>query len=267
MNLLDHLHPATVHFPIALLLLASLLTLVHLFRRPAIDLRLTIWLLLGLGWLGGGVAVLTGLLAQLDLPPDAPYRTVLNFHISAGLAVLVLYGFLLYRGWLFRGARARKARERRGDLTADLLDDAGARAWIFAVVVLGALLIVATGWYGGQLVYQFGVNVSKDAIYLPIDRSGTHTAQLSGSSFLQLRQLRPHHSQLPLQLGNLRLEQHPFVCHAERDGLCRQRFSRPGITPVVANRPQVNAPQHSCNGAVCQLMCQLVGRKGDTWLT
>ena len=159
MSILTHLHPATVHFPIALLLLGSLLALLHLFRRPAVDLRLTVWLLLGLGWLGGAVAVLTGLLAQIDLPPDAPYRAVLNFHIGTGLAVLVLYGFLLYRGWLFRGAKAQKARQKRGDATADLLDDAGARGWIAAVVVLGALLIVATGWYGGQLVYQFGVNV------------------------------------------------------------------------------------------------------------
>ena len=159
MSILDHLHPATVHFPIALLLVGSLLALIHLFRRPAVDLRLTIWLLLGLGWLGGAVAVLTGLLAQVNLPPDAPYRPVLNFHIGTGLAVLLLYGFLLYRGWLYRGAKAQKARQKRSDPTADLLDDAGARPWIAAVVVLGALLIVATGWYGGQLVYQFGVNV------------------------------------------------------------------------------------------------------------
>ncbi len=159
MSILDHLHPATVHFPIALLLVGSLLALIHLFRRPVADLRLTIWLLLGLGWLGGAVAVLTGLLAQVDLPPDAPYRAMLNFHIGTGLAVLLLYGFLLYRGWLYRGAKAQKARQKRGDPTADLLDDAGARGWIAAVVVLGALLIVATGWYGGQLVYQFGVNV------------------------------------------------------------------------------------------------------------
>ena len=159
MSILDHLHPATVHFPIALLLVGSLLALIHLFRRPAVDLRLTIWLMLGLGWLGGAVAVLTGLLAQVNLPPDAPYRPVLNFHIGTGLAVLLLYGFLLYRGWLYRGAKAQKARQKRSDPTADLLDDAGARPWIAAVVVLGALLIVATGWYGGQLVYRFGVNV------------------------------------------------------------------------------------------------------------
>jgi uncharacterized membrane protein len=161
MDLLKHLHPATVHFPIALLLLGSLLAGVHLLRRTPVDLKPTIWLLLGLGWIGGAVAVLTGLLAQVNLPPSAPYRTVLNFHIGTGLAVLLVYGFLLYRGWLYRGARAQKARRARGVTTTDLLDDPSARTWVAAIVLLGALLLVATGWYGGQLVYAFGVNVQR----------------------------------------------------------------------------------------------------------
>lgn len=159
MDLLTHLHPATVHFPIALLLFGSALTLLHLSRRTPVDLKTTSWLSLGLGWVGGAVAVLTGLLAQANLPPDAPYRTVLNFHIGAGLAVLLVYGLLLYRGWLYRSARAQKARRARGIKTTDLLDDPAARAWIAVIVLLGALLLVATGWYGGQLVYTFGVNV------------------------------------------------------------------------------------------------------------
>lgn len=161
MDLLAHLHPATVHFPIALLLLGSALTLVQLWRRSPVDLKTTIWLLLGLGWIGGAVAVLTGLLAQVNLPPNAPYRTVLNFHIGAGLAVLLVYGFLLYRGWLYRGARAQKARQKRDVATTDLLDDAAARGWITVVVVVGAILILVTGWYGGILVYTFGVNVQR----------------------------------------------------------------------------------------------------------
>lgn len=159
MDFLPHLHPATVHFPIALLLLGSALTLLKLWRWPPIDLKLTIWLLLGFGWIGGAVAVLTGLLAQANLPPDASYRPVLNFHIGAGLAVLAVYGFLLYRGWLYRGVKAQKARRARAIATTDLLDDVAARGWITAVVLIGASLIVATGWYGGQLVYTFGVNV------------------------------------------------------------------------------------------------------------
>lgn len=159
MNFLQHLHPATVHFPIAFLLLGSALILLHLGRRAPFDLKPTIWLLLVVGWVGGGVAVLTGLLAQANLPPDAPYRTVLNVHIGSGLAVLVIYGFLLYRGWLYRGAQAQKARQRAKIDTRDLLDDAGARWWVALTATSGAVLILAAGWYGGQLVYEFGVNV------------------------------------------------------------------------------------------------------------
>ena len=160
MDFLQHLHPSTVHFPIALLLLGSGLTLLQLWRRAPVDLKLTIWLLFGLGWIGGAVAVLTGLLAQANLPPDAAYRPVLNFHIGAGLAMLAVYGFLLYRGWLYHGAKAQRMRRQRGVATVDLLDDAAARGWIAPLVVVGALLIVTTGWFGGQLVYQFGVNVT-----------------------------------------------------------------------------------------------------------
>ncbi len=159
MNFLQHLHPATVHFPIAFLLLGSALLLFHLWRKAPFDLKPTIWLLFMLGWVGGGVAVLTGLLAQANLPPDAPYRAVLNFHIGASLAMLATYGFLLYRGWLYRSARAQKARQRAGIDTHDLLDDASARWWVALTALIGAVLILATGWYGGQLVYEFGVNV------------------------------------------------------------------------------------------------------------
>ena len=159
MTYLQHLHPASVHFPIALLLVGSALTVLHIAGRAPFDLKPTIWLLLALGWIGGAVAVLTGLLAQINLPPDAPYRAVLNFHIGAGLGVLMVYGFWLYRGWLYRGARAQKARQKRGITTTDLLDDAAARGWIAAIAVVGALLILITGWYGGVLVYEFGVNV------------------------------------------------------------------------------------------------------------
>ena len=93
MNLLTHLHPAIVHFPIALLLLGSVTALVHLYR-PALfvrwlDLRRTTWFLLGVGWIAVVPAVLSGLLAQSPLPPDASYRLTLNWHTATGLGLLV----------------------------------------------------------------------------------------------------------------------------------------------------------------------------------
>ena len=83
--------------------------------------------------------------------------TIVTFALRESVG---LYGFLLYRGWLYRGVRAQKARRTRGIATTDLLDDLAARRWIAVVVILGAILILITGWYGGVLVYEFGVNVA-----------------------------------------------------------------------------------------------------------
>jgi uncharacterized membrane protein len=174
MNLLTHLHPAIVHFPIALLLLGSAIALAHLYhlggQGSRIDLRRTAWLLIGLGWLATIPAILSGLLAQASLPPDAPYRNVLNWHTATGIALLVFYGLLLYKAWIFQGAKARKARaaRQRGvgrrDVgqeaeVADLLDNPSSQMWLTVALFGGIALIVATGWNGGILVYEWGVNV------------------------------------------------------------------------------------------------------------
>lgn len=168
MNLLTHLHPAIVHFPIALLLLGSAMALVHLYHlagpNPRIDLRRTAWFLIGLGWLAIVPVVLSGLLAQSPLPPDAPYRMVLNWHTATGLGLLILYGLLLYQGWIFRGVKARKARTLKeganGKGVVDLLDNPSSCVWLTAVLVAGMILVAATGWNGGILVYEWGVNVA-----------------------------------------------------------------------------------------------------------
>jgi len=159
MNILIELHPAIVHFPIAFFLLATAAGLLYLFWQQREVLRLFTWIPMLLGEIAVMAAVLSGLLAQSGLPPDAPYRGALNRHIGAGLALLALYGFLLYRRWLFDKAKARRAREEAGVDYADLLDDPKARRWIALLLVIGALLVLITGWNGGQLVYRWGVNV------------------------------------------------------------------------------------------------------------
>lgn len=168
MNLLTHLHPAIVHFPIALLLLGSVTGLIYLYRPAAldqhIDQRRTTWFLLGVGWVAVVPAVLSGLLAQSPLPPDAPYRVVLNWHTATGLGLLVLYGLLLYQAWIFQNAKARKRRAaKKKDGSAqevvDLLDNPSSRFWLTLVLAAGMLLLLSTGWNGGLLVYEWGVNV------------------------------------------------------------------------------------------------------------
>jgi uncharacterized membrane protein len=155
-----HLHPATVHFPIALLSLATIASLLYLYWQTRPVLLVLTWWPMFWGWLGAIVAILTGLWAQSGLPPTAPYRTVLNWHISTGLALLVVYGVLLYQRWVYNSVRARKARTRRGIDNSELLEDAQAKGWISLLLLIGLLLIVASGWNGGKLVYEWGVNVA-----------------------------------------------------------------------------------------------------------
>jgi uncharacterized membrane protein len=149
---LPDVHPFVVHFPIALLILGSGAGLLYLFWRPADYLRTLTWIPLFLGWLGAILAVLTGLYAQSGLPPQAPYRPLLDRHVYTGFGVAILYAAPLYRHWLY----ARREGKRTG---RDLLDEPGARYLLTAVFVLGLTLVVLTGLYGGQLVHQWGVNV------------------------------------------------------------------------------------------------------------
>ncbi len=154
-----NVHPALVHFPIAFFLLASGAGLLYLFGARRDELRTLTWAGTGLGLVGALAAILSGLFAQAGLPPDAPYRSVLNQHIGTGIAQVVVYGFLLYRWRIFGKASARRAREQAGNDASDLLDERKARGWIAALFVLGALLVIASGWNGGKLVYEWGVNV------------------------------------------------------------------------------------------------------------
>ncbi len=168
MNLLTHIHPAAVHFPIAFLLCASAAGLLYLYAQPKPELRILTWWLMLLGWIATAVAILTGLLAQRKLPPQPPYKLLLNWHISTGLALLVVYGTLLYWRWLRRAGRQKhrrkpvqtKNRVRQERIERDfLLDDPSARLWITILLIAGALLVIASGWNGGRLVYEWGVNV------------------------------------------------------------------------------------------------------------
>ena len=147
------LHPAVVHFPIALLLLGSAMGLLYLLAgiRHRDVVTLTWWPLRAVG-LGVALALLTGLLAQSGLPPQAPYTGVLNWHIGVSWALLLVYGALLYRQWLY-------ANKRRAADPVDLMGVPAARGWLIAALVTGSALVALGGWLGGELVYTWGVNV------------------------------------------------------------------------------------------------------------
>ncbi len=156
-----NLHPATVHFPIAFLLLASGAGLLYIYWRPLEVLRTLTWWPMLLGWLGALVAMLTGLLAQSGLPPAAPYRATLNWHITTGLALWVLYGLLLYWQWLYQKKPPRRTKAATQAVTPppDLLQQPALRWRVTLLLLTGIFLVLASGWNGGKLVYTWGVNV------------------------------------------------------------------------------------------------------------
>jgi len=151
---LFNLHPATVHFPIALLMIASISGLLYLFWHPKLELRDSTWWTMAVGWLGALLATLTGLLDQASLPPRPPYQATLDWHITTGLASVFIYGTLLYQRWVY------KPKAENTSIT-DFLDEPSARLWIAALLIIGVFLVFLSSWHGGQLVYRWGVNVGQ----------------------------------------------------------------------------------------------------------
>lgn len=104
------------------------------------------------GWGTCLVSVFTGIFDQGKLPPDPPYARLLDTHVSTGLAVLLVYGILLFQRWSNRN---------KATVGDPVLDSARGltRLWIGFLLVVGAGLVIWAGWSGGQLVYKWGVNV------------------------------------------------------------------------------------------------------------
>ncbi len=136
------LHPAAVHFPIALLVVNYGLTLAYLrWHDPFFDQAA--YGALVLGWWGSFAAVLTGTIALASSwPLRADVVGWINMHAILGLVLLWVYGQALLR--------------RRRD--PQLLDGADRRRYM-QLLSLGVVLLLVDGWIGGHLVYGLGFGI------------------------------------------------------------------------------------------------------------
>lgn len=136
------IHPAIVHFPIALLLLNLALTLAYLRRRDSFVERAAYGALV-LGWWSLLAAVLTGTIATALVWPlrdeTVPW---INAHAAAGIVLLVIYG--------------RALLQRRTD--PSVLTGAHRRRYLM-LLAAGACLVILDGWIGGHLVYRLKVGI------------------------------------------------------------------------------------------------------------
>jgi uncharacterized membrane protein len=151
MQFLSPFHPRLVHFPIALSLVGAFFILAGWFlstRRRSEHPNAERWqaygrLSLVLGWLGVLAAVVSGLIDQARAPDTVEVRQIINQHIGAGLALLVVLGLAIY--WPIKN----KA----------LMSNPGRRWLYFALLVLAAALVLVESWLGGKLVYTYGVGM------------------------------------------------------------------------------------------------------------
>jgi uncharacterized membrane protein len=144
------LHPFTVHFPIALLLVSGLFTLLAV-RRHAGEWERSAYHCLLVGWLASVAATLTGLadiarqLGGADGQRIGELIGWVNAHAFVNLAAVVVYGQALLQ-------------HRRNPA---ILSDAAGRRGYLRLHLIGAALLVVGGWLGGHLVYVLRIGVAQ----------------------------------------------------------------------------------------------------------
>ncbi len=145
----EHIHPMMVHFPIVFLLSLFLIDLIATARGKSLTGRTA------LGNLSAGLAVVTALSAiatvyfggvALHIAEQGGFENeIAEIHEHLGeFTTLALVIWAVIRAVLWwRDTRL-----------------AGGTAWVVpAVELVGAVVIVFVAYYGGQLVYDLGVNV------------------------------------------------------------------------------------------------------------
>jgi uncharacterized membrane protein len=144
MIILPGWHPIVVHFPLALIVTATLLLLAaRLLRQEryaATFATVGTWNLC-LGAVAALFAIATGLAAVLHLNVGAAAHQAISLHLRWGIfTTLVLVLLAVWRG-------AGCAQESRP-------------SWLFLMLLLAATAaLIVTGYRGGQNVYRYGVGV------------------------------------------------------------------------------------------------------------
>ena len=144
---LPPLHPAIVHFPIALLLLAGVFGAISLFVKREFWKDLTFKSLLA-GVIFTPFAILTGLIDEQKMNHDGVDQMLL-LHKYNGLALMFFYQILIVWFWLRKKLPGNKEYI----------------AWVFCLF-LGSGMVLLQGYLGGELVFTKGMGVK------PVEESG-----------------------------------------------------------------------------------------------
>jgi len=130
-------HPILVTFPVGLLPFSFAMDLVYLATGRRVYAKTSYYSMIA-GFCGGLVAAVTGAADYWSIPADSPANRTANIHALLNAALLTTYGVNLFRR---RGKRVPSGK------LETLLSGTG---------TLGLLI---SGWFGGSLVYKYGLRV------------------------------------------------------------------------------------------------------------
>lgn len=131
------LHPALVHFPVALWFIAVFWDAAAWWRPDPLWWQMAYWSLAS-GLVLSLPVLATGLLDYLALQPGEAAIDAATAHMMAMMGATVAFG----ASWMLRAADGVAAPP---------------RTWALAAALLGAVLLAVGGWLGGTLVYRHGV--------------------------------------------------------------------------------------------------------------
>lgn len=143
-EIIPNWHPIFVHFTVALLSIAVLLSVATQFMSAG-KLREQ-WQLVAQWnlWLGAGITVLTvvaGVVAYNSVAHDTPSHEAMTEHRNWALVTAALFIALAVWSWL---------RARAGQSMSSVL---------LIALLIGGGLLASTAWLGGEAVYRFGLGV------------------------------------------------------------------------------------------------------------
>lgn len=137
-------HPMLVVFPLGLLAISVIFDGVHLVTERAVFAETAYWNILA-GVIGGLLAAVFGFWDWLSLPAKTRAKRIGSLHGAINVVVVGLFAV----SWLIR--------------RSDALHHAPSTAAL-ACSFVAVMLVMVSGWLGGELVQRLGVGVAPDAI-------------------------------------------------------------------------------------------------------
>ncbi len=136
-------HPFVVHFAVALLTVSVLFDLLAVTTdRP--QLQTVGWWNLFTGFLAALFAVITGLYAKNSAILTSGTATLLPLHEYLGIGTALVFTVL----FIWRSSTGRKISDKW-------------RTLYLTVAIVGVLAVLTTGFIGGLMVFEHGINVEE----------------------------------------------------------------------------------------------------------